>query len=36
MRIKEIQYHFNYVPVPKTSFTEGARVIEEREAFFLP
>lgn len=35
MRIKEIQYHFNYVPGPKASFTEGARVIE-REAFFFP
>lgn len=28
MRLKGIQYHFNYIPGPKTSFTEGARVIE--------
>lgn len=36
MIIKEIQYHFNYVPVPNTFFTERARVIEESSGFSPP
>ena len=36
MIIKEIQYHFNYVPVPKTFFTGGGRVIEESRSFSPP
>lgn len=36
MIIKEIQYHFNYVPVPKTFFTGGGRVIEESRSYSPP